>query len=182
VKARPLAQGYFVYDSRKAGAMTISHLRMSPRAIRSSSLIRQAGFLACHQFDFLDRYDVLEYAAPGGIFLLNAPHAADRVWDQLPVKLSRKPDAPSFPCHHAYASPATRDWAGINTIMHLFLALSGILPTSGDHRDQKTIQETYGKWGADTVQVNLAADQPRHLQSSSARTMSRRLAFAPLFR
>ena len=71
-------QGYFVYDSRKAGAMTISHLRMSPRPIRSASLIRQASFLACHQFDFLDRYDVLEYAAPGGIFLLNATDAARR--------------------------------------------------------------------------------------------------------
>ncbi len=67
------AQGYFVYDSKKAGAVTISHLRFGPRPIRSAYLIRRAGFVACHQFDFLDRFDMLEAASPGAVFLLNAP-------------------------------------------------------------------------------------------------------------
>ena len=155
-------QGYFVYDSRKAGAMTISHLRMSPRPIRSASLIRQAGFLACHQFDFLDRYDVLEYAAPGGIFLLNAPAAADRVWDQLPREVQTHILDKRLRVHVIDAYRVADD-AGlsrrINTIMQTcFFALSGILPIERALAEIKqTIQETYGKWGADTVQKNLAA-------------------------
>ena len=155
-------QGYFVYDSRKAGAMTISHLRMSPRPIRSASLIRRAGFLACHQFDFLDRYDVLEYAAPGGIFLLNAPDAADRVWDQLPREAQSQILDKRLRLYVIDAYRVAGD-AGlgrrINTIMQTcFFALSGILPIERAIAEiKKTIQETYGKWGADTVQKNLAA-------------------------
>lgn len=155
-------QGYFVYDSRKAGAMTISHLRMSPRPIRSASLIRQAGFLACHQFDFLDRYDVLEYAAPGGIFLLNAPAAADRVWDELPREAQTQILEKQLRFYVIDAYRVAGD-AGlgrrINTIMQMcFFSLSGILPIERALAEIKqTIQETYGKWGADTVQKNLAA-------------------------
>lgn len=155
-------QGYFVYDSRKAGAMTISHLRMSPRPIRSASLIRQAGFLACHQFDFLDRYDVLEYAAPGGIFLLNAPAAADRVWDELPREAQTQILEKQLRFYVIDAYRVAGD-AGlgrrINTIMQMcFFSLSGILPMERALAEIKqTIQETYGKWGADTVQKNLAA-------------------------
>ena len=155
-------QGYFVYDSRKAGAMTISHLRMSPHPIRSASLIRQAGFLACHQFDFLDRYDVLEYAAPGGTFLLNAPAPADKVWDQLPREAQTHILGKQL---RFYVIDAYRvaDDAGlgrrINTIMQMcFFSLSGILPIERALAEIKqTIEETYGKWGADTVQKNLAA-------------------------
>ena len=77
-------QGYFVYDSRKAGATTVSHLRTSPRPIRSAYLISKARFVACHQFDFLERIDVLEHAVNGAVFLLNAPYAAGEVWDRLP--------------------------------------------------------------------------------------------------
>ncbi len=155
-------QGYFVYDSRKAGAMTISHLRMSPRPIRSASLIRQAGFLACHQFDFLDRYDVLEYAAPGGIFLLNAPAAADRVWDQLPREAQTHilDKQLRFYVIDAYRVAADAGLGRrINTIMQMcFFSLSGILPMERALAEIKqTIQETYGKWGADTVQKNRAA-------------------------
>ena len=155
-------QGYFVYDSRKAGAMTISHLRMSPRPIRSASLIRQAGFLACHQFDFLDRYDVLEYAAPGGIFLLNSPAAADRVWDELPREAQTQILDKRLRVYVIDAYRVAGD-AGlgrrINTIMQTcFFALSGILPIERAIAEiKKTIQETYGKWGADMVQQNLAA-------------------------
>ena len=156
------AQGYFVYDSRKAGAMTISHLRMSPRPIRSAYLIRQAGFLACHQFDFLDRYDVLAYAASGGIFLLNAPAAADRVWDQLPREAQSQILDKRLRFYVIDAYRVAGD-AGlgrrINTIMQTcFFALSGILPIERAIAEiKKTIEETYGKWGADTVQKNLAA-------------------------
>ena len=78
------AQGYFVYDSKKSGAMTISHLRFGKDAIRSTYLVQKATFVACHQFNFLERYDVLEYAAPGATFLLNSPYPADEVWDHLP--------------------------------------------------------------------------------------------------
>ncbi len=155
-------QGYFVYDSRKAGAMTISHLRMSPRPIRSASLIRQAGFLACHQFDFLDRYDVLEYAAPGGIFLLNAPAAADRVWDQLPREAQTQilDKRLRFYVIDAYrVAGDTGLGRRINTIMQTcFFALSEILPIERAIAEIKqAIQETYGKWGAETVRQNLAA-------------------------
>jgi pyruvate-ferredoxin/flavodoxin oxidoreductase len=155
-------QGYFVYDSRKAGAMTISHLRMSPRPIRSASLIRQAGFLACHQFDFLDRYDVLGYAAPGGILLLNAPAAADRVWDQLPREVQTHILDKRLRVHVIDAYRVADDVGlgrRINTIMQTcFFALSGILPIERAIAEiKKTIQETYGKWGADTVQQNMAA-------------------------
>ncbi|HSA86108.1 MAG TPA: pyruvate:ferredoxin (flavodoxin) oxidoreductase [Nitrospira sp.] len=155
-------QGYFVYDSRKAGAMTISHLRMSPRPIRSASLIRQAGFLACHQFDFLERYDVLEYAAPGGTFLLNTPAVADKVWDQLPREAQTQILDKRLRFYVIDAYHVAED-AGlgrrINTIMQTcFFALSGILPIERAMAQIKqTIEETYGKWGADTVQKNLTA-------------------------
>ncbi len=81
------AQGYFVYDSKKSGAVTVSHLRFGPRPIRSAYLIRQASFVACHQWNFLDRYDVLEHAAPGACFLLNSPYPPDEVWGRLPKEV-----------------------------------------------------------------------------------------------
>ena len=78
------AQGYFVYDSKKSGAMTVSHLRFGPRPIRSSYLISHANFIACHQWIFLERYDMLSALVPGGVFLLNSPFGPDEVWDHLP--------------------------------------------------------------------------------------------------
>ncbi|HVM98204.1 MAG TPA: pyruvate:ferredoxin (flavodoxin) oxidoreductase, partial [Candidatus Acidoferrales bacterium] len=78
------AQGYFVYDSKKSGAVTISHLRFGPHPIRSAYQIKRANFVACHQFNFLERFEVLEYAAPGAVFLLNSSYGADDVWDHLP--------------------------------------------------------------------------------------------------
>ena len=84
------AQGYFVYDSKKSGAMTISHLRFGPRPIRSAYLITRANFVACHQFGFLDKYDVLSYAGPGATFLLNSPFGPDEVWDQLPREVQEQ--------------------------------------------------------------------------------------------
>src|SRR6202007_314765 len=78
------AQGYFVYDSKKSGAVTISHLRFGPQPIRSSYLVSSANFVACHQWIFLERYDMLSPLAPGCTFLLNSPFGADEVWDHLP--------------------------------------------------------------------------------------------------
>src|SRR4029078_2153107 len=78
------AQGYFVYDSKKSGAITLSHLGASQSPIRSGYLVDRAGFVGCHQFEFVDKIDVLEYAAHGAAFLLNAPFPADEVWDHLP--------------------------------------------------------------------------------------------------
>ena len=84
------AQGYFVYDSKKAGAITISHLRFGPRQIRSSYLVKQAGFVACHQYEFLEKYDVLGYAAPGGVFLLNSPFGPTRSGTSCRARCSRR--------------------------------------------------------------------------------------------
>src|SRR5207249_8480984 len=78
------AQAYFVYDSKKSGATTVSHLRFGPRPIHSPYLIKKAGFVACHQFEFLEKTDVLDRAAAGAVFLLNAPHGPEEIWDRLP--------------------------------------------------------------------------------------------------
>src|SRR5581483_1369143 len=82
-------QGYFVYDSKKSGAVTISHLRFGPTPFEAPYLISDASFVACHQYSFLDRLDVLEYAAPGATFLLNSPHGPDEVWDELPFEVQQ---------------------------------------------------------------------------------------------
>src|SRR5207344_996552 len=82
-------QGYFVYDSKKAGSVTVSHLRFGPRPIRSSYLITRASFVACHQFQFIERTNVLDYAEPGATFLLNAPFGADEIWNHLPQSVQQ---------------------------------------------------------------------------------------------
>ena len=84
------AQGYFVYDSKKSGSMTVSHLRFGPRQIRSTYLVTKANFVACHQPTFLERYDMLKDAIPGGTFLLNTPHGPNAVWAKLPGRCSNK--------------------------------------------------------------------------------------------
>src|SRR5439155_5966139 len=84
------AQGYFVYDSKKSGSMTTSHLRFGPRPIRSSYLITRANFIACHQFSFLERLNLLKYAEPGATFLLNSPFGADEVWPNLPRTIQKE--------------------------------------------------------------------------------------------
>ncbi|MCA9161279.1 MAG: 2-oxoacid:acceptor oxidoreductase family protein, partial [Planctomycetales bacterium] len=83
-------QGYFVYDSKKSGAITVSHLRFSPQPIQSTYLIQKANFVACHQFQFVDRLDMLELATPGATFLLNSPFSADEVWQQFPVAMQQQ--------------------------------------------------------------------------------------------
>jgi pyruvate-ferredoxin/flavodoxin oxidoreductase len=156
------AQGYFVYDSKKSGAITISHLRFGPRPIRSSYLVRQAQFVACHHFDFLDRYDVTSYAAPGATLLLNAPFPAAEVWGKLPHEVQSDIVAKGLRVYAIDAFSVARD-AGlgtrINTVMQTcFFALSGVLP--GEQAItliKKTIEKTYEKKGGDLVQRNFAA-------------------------
>ncbi len=156
------AQGYFVYDSKKAGAVTISHLRFGPNAIRAPYLIRRAGFVACHQFDFLDRFDVLEAAAPGGVFLLNAPFGADEVWDRLPREVQETIVEKKLRFHVIDAYRVAKE-AGlgvrINTIMQTcFFAISGVLTADAAIAGiKKAIDKTYGKRGKVVVEQNYRA-------------------------
>ena len=153
------AQGYFVYDSKKSGAITISHLRSSRQPIRSAYLIDRASFVACHQFEFVDKIDVLEPAAPGAAFLLNAPFPADQVWDQLPSEMQEQiiDRKIRFFAIDAY-DLAKRAGMGsrINTIMQTcFFAISGMLPRDEAIRHiKKSIEKTYGKRGPEVVRRN----------------------------
>ncbi|MEX2621016.1 MAG: pyruvate:ferredoxin (flavodoxin) oxidoreductase [Egibacteraceae bacterium] len=156
------AQGYFVYDSRKAGAQTVSHLRFSRRPIRSTYLIDQAGFVACHQFGFLATRDVLSVAAPGATVLLNAPVPAGEVWDALPAPVQQAILDKGLRVHAVDASRVARECGlggRINTVMQpCFFALAGILD-----RDEAlaavraSIRTTYGRRGREVVDRNLAA-------------------------
>ncbi len=159
------AQGYFVYDSKKSGSFTISHLRFGPDPIRASYQIGKAHFVACHQFSFLERIDVLKYAKPGGIFLLNSIYSTDEVWDHLPVETQQSiiEKKLRFYVIDAYDVANKTGMGGrINTVMQTcFFAISGVLP-----RDQaiakikETIKKTYGKRGEAVVQQNfMAVDQ-----------------------
>nr|MCU0566454.1 pyruvate:ferredoxin (flavodoxin) oxidoreductase [Oculatellaceae cyanobacterium Prado106] len=156
------AQGYFVYDSKKSGSVTISHLRFGPQPIRSTYLIDQANFIGCHVWSFLDRLDVLKAAAPGATFLLNSPYNADTVWDQLPFTVQEQILAKQLQCYVINANQVARD-SGMggrtNTIMQVcFFALSGVLPREAAiAKIKKAIEKTYGKKGADVVQKNLQA-------------------------
>src|SRR5262249_45805635 len=126
------AQGYFVYDSKKSGAMTISHLRFGPGPIRSSYLVKQAGFVGVHQFQLIDRLDVLELAAPGAVVLINAPHAPDQLWDQLPREFQQTVLEKRLQLHVIDAvkvAQAAGMGGRINAVMQAcFFALSGVLP------------------------------------------------------
>ncbi len=156
------AQGYFVYDSKKAGAVTISHLRFGPKPIRSTYLITEASFVACHQFSFLERVDVLKYAAPGGTFLLNSPYGPAEVWDYLPKTVQAQIIDKKLRFFVIDAFQVARDIGmgqRINTIMQpCFFAISGVMP-----RDQaiaaikSSIEKTYGKRGEAVVKKNFAA-------------------------
>jgi len=156
------AQGYFVYDSKKAGSVTVSHLRFGPDPIHSSYLITQASFIGCHQFQFLDRIDVLAAAQPGATFLLNASFSAENVWNHLPRKVQRQIIDKKLRFYVIDGYKVARETgmgSRINTIMQTgFFALSGVLP-----RDEaivaikNAIQKTYGKRGDAVVQKNFAA-------------------------
>ena len=156
------AQGYFSYDSKKSGTLTISHLRFGPRPIKSSYLIRSANFVAVHQFGFIERYNVLEYAAPGATFLLNSVYGPDEVWDHLPRSLQEQLIAKKckFYVINAYdVARKTGMGVRINTIMQTcFFAISGILPRDeAIGQIKNAIKKTYGKRGEAVVQKNYAA-------------------------
>jgi pyruvate-ferredoxin/flavodoxin oxidoreductase len=155
-------QGYFVYDSKKAGSVTVSHLRFGPDPIRSTYLIQSASFVGCHQFEFLDRIDVLESAAPGAVFLLNAPFGPADVWAHLPRKVQKEiiDKKLRFFVIDAYrVARETGMGSRVNTILQTcFFAISGILPRDEAIAEiKKTIQQTYGKRGEAVVQKNWAA-------------------------
>jgi pyruvate-ferredoxin/flavodoxin oxidoreductase len=156
------AQGYFVYDSKKAGSVTVSHLRFGKQRIRSSYLIDQAHFIGCHHPGFLDKQDLLGHALPRGVFLLNSPVAPDRVWDSLPRQaqehLIRK--RLRFFVIDAFSVANQTGMGGrINTIMQTcFFAISGVLPREEALAHiKKSIEETYGKKGPAIVQMNCQA-------------------------
>ncbi|MGB9604664.1 MAG: pyruvate:ferredoxin (flavodoxin) oxidoreductase, partial [Bryobacteraceae bacterium] len=156
------AQGYFVYDSKKAGAVTISHLRFGPNPIHSSYLITKANFVACHQFSFLERFDVLEAAIPGSTFLLNSYYGPEEVWDHLPRTVQRQiiQKKLRFYVIDAYKVAAeTGMGSRINTIMQTcFFAISGILPREAAiAKIKEAIQKTWGKRGEAIVKKNFAA-------------------------
>ncbi len=156
------AQGYFVYDSKKSGSMTTSHLRFGPNPIHSTYLITRASFLACHSFAFLERLNVLEAAMPGATFLLNSPYAADVVWAKLTRSMQQEILSKQIEFYVIDASTVARN-AGmgsrINTIMQTcFFAISGVLPREDAIAEiKKSIRKTYGKRGDAVVQKNFDA-------------------------
>ncbi|EIC20699.1 pyruvate:ferredoxin (flavodoxin) oxidoreductase [Thiorhodovibrio frisius] len=157
-------QGYFEYDSKKAGAMTVSHLRFGPKPINSTYLIgeHEASFVACHQPTFITRFDMLEKAAPGATFLLNSQTPADKVWDDLPKNMQQQmiDKKISFYVVDAYGIAAKTDMGRrINTIMQTcFFAISGILPRDeAIAQIKKAVEKTYGKKGQHLLDRNYAA-------------------------
>ena len=155
-------QGYFVYDSKKAGAVTISHLRFGPKPIRSHYLIKRANFVACHQYVFTDKYDMLDYAAPGATFLLNAPFGPDEVWDHLPREMQEQIIEKQLKFYVIDAYKVAKDTGmgvRINTIMQTcFFAISGVLPREeAIAQIKKSIEKTYGKKGPEVVRKNFEA-------------------------
>jgi pyruvate-ferredoxin/flavodoxin oxidoreductase len=156
------AQGYFVYDSKKAGAVTVSHLRFGPRPVRAPYLISQAHFIGCHQPLFLERFDVTEKLLPGGVLLLNSPVGLDAVWSTLPEETQRNLIAKRARLFVIDAGRVARECGmggRINTVMQTcFFSVSGVLPRENALAAIKdSIRKTYGKKGEEIVQMNLAA-------------------------
>jgi pyruvate-ferredoxin/flavodoxin oxidoreductase len=156
------AQGYFVYDSKKSGSITISHLRFGPQPIRSTYLITQANFVACHHANMLERYDVLRDAMPGGVFLMNTPHGPQEIWNHLPQEVQTQIIAKQlkfFVIDGTGVARASGMNGRINTVMQVcFFAISGVLPKEEAITAIKhSIEKTYGKKGEQIVAMNLAA-------------------------
>ena len=156
------AQGYFVYDSKKSGAITVSHLRFGSKPLRSSYLIAKASFVACHQFSFLERIDVLKGAAPGATFLLNSIYGPDEVWNHLPTTVQRQIIGKKLKFYviDGYDVAKQTGMGGrVNTIMQTcFFAISGVLPREEAIVAIKhSIEKTYGKRGESIVKKNFAA-------------------------
>jgi pyruvate-ferredoxin/flavodoxin oxidoreductase len=156
------AQGYFVYDSKKSGSMTVSHLRFGPQPIRSTYLITRANFVACHQPNFLERYDMVKNLVPGGTFLLNTPFGKEQIWSQLPTPVQLAMIDGKIRFYVIDATKVAREsgmGGRINTIMQVcFFALSGVLPKAeAIEAIKESIRKTYGKKGEEVVQMNLKA-------------------------
>ncbi|HZJ95706.1 MAG TPA: pyruvate:ferredoxin (flavodoxin) oxidoreductase [Thiopseudomonas sp.] len=158
------AQGYFVYDSKKSGAMTVSHLRFGPQPIRSTYLIgdHQAQFIGCHQPQFIERFEMLDKAAHGAVFLLNTAHPVEQLWNELPRRMQEQIIEKEIRvyCIDAYAVAQQANMGKrINTIMQTcFFAISGVLP-----REQaiaaikQAVQDTYGSRGQSIIDFNFRA-------------------------
>jgi pyruvate-ferredoxin/flavodoxin oxidoreductase len=156
------AQGYFVYDSKKSGARTVSHLRFGTKPIQSTYLIQKANFIGVHQFGFIERYDVLSAAQEGAVLLLNAPYPVDELWDHLPRIVQQQIIDRKLKVYtiDAYAVAAEQGMAGrINTVMQTcFFAISGVLPREeAIAKIKEAIKKTYGKRGEAVVRRNYAA-------------------------
>ena len=156
------AQGYFVYDSKKAGARTISHLRFGPKPIRSTYLIRRANFVAVHQFGFFERVDVLENVAPGATLLINSPYSPAETWQRIPGPAQQQILDRDLEMYVINAYEVARELGlgnRINTIMQTcFFAISGVLPKDeAIARIKDAIRKTYGKRGEAVVRMNFAA-------------------------
>ena len=158
------AQGYFYYDSKKSGTVTMSHLRFGSKPIRAPYLIEmnEANFVACHQYSFLERVDMLKYAKSGGIFLLNSLYGPDEIWDQLPVEVQKDilEKKLKFYVINGYEVAEKSGMGGrMNTIMQTaFFAISGILPREAAIAEIKhAIEKTYGKRGEAVVKKNFEA-------------------------
>ncbi|MEM9925742.1 MAG: pyruvate:ferredoxin (flavodoxin) oxidoreductase, partial [Cyanobacteria bacterium P01_D01_bin.50] len=156
------AQGYFVYDSKKSGSMTISHLRFGSQPIRSTYLIDEANFIGCHQWTFLEGVDILKSAVSGATFLLNSPYDAETVWEHLPGKIQQQIIDKKLKFYVINANQVARDsgmGGRINTIMQTcFFALAGVLPEDeAIEKIKYAIKKTYGKKGDKVVAMNLQA-------------------------
>ncbi len=155
-------QGYFVYDSKKSGAMTVSHLRFGPQPIHSSYLVSKANFIACHQWIFLERYDMLSSLVPGGVFLINSPFDQFEVWEHLPREVQAQLIAKKAKLYAIDAYQVAQE-AGMgsrtNTIMQVcFFAISKVLPREeAIEAIRESIRHTYGRKGEDVVQKNMLA-------------------------
>jgi pyruvate-ferredoxin/flavodoxin oxidoreductase len=156
------AQGYFVYDSKKSGSTTTSHLRFGPRPIHAPYLVDRANFIACHQWFFLEKYDVLASAQPGGTFLLNSMFGPEQVWDKLPRLIQKhvvEKKLKLYVIDGYKVAQATGMGGRINTIMQTcFFAISGVLPREkAIEAIKNSIKKTYGKKGEDVIRQNMAA-------------------------
>ncbi len=156
------AQGYFVYDSKKSGSVTTSHLRFGPKPIRAPYLISKANFVACHQFSFLERFDMTRYALPGAVFLLNSIYGPEEVWDKLPQEVQKDIITKKLKFYAIDANDvAQKTGMGgrVNTIMQTcFFAISGVLPRDLAIAEiKKSIKKTYGKRGEAVVKQNYEA-------------------------
>jgi len=156
------AQGYFQYDAKKSGGITVSHLRFGPRPIRFTCLVTSANFIGCHQFSMAEQYDILSNAVEGATFLLNSPYPADETWDHLPAKVQQQiiDKKVEFYVIDAYEVASKLGLGGrINTTLQTcFFALSGVLPRDeAIAKIKDAIKKTYGKRGQKVVDMNFAA-------------------------